>query len=128
MPFVKIFTSARIGAAERREIGDVVHQALVDVLDVPHEERFQILTGLAGDQLIIDPHFPDVDRRDPVLIEITLVRGVRATLKRRLYRVIADGLEAVGVRGDDVFVVLVENELVDWSAAKGLAHLVREAT
>jgi hypothetical protein len=125
---VKIFARARVGVGQRQEIGDVVHQALVDVLNVPRGERFQILAGLAEDQMIIDPHFPAVDRRDPVLIEITLVRGVQASLKRRLYRVIADGLQAVGVRGDDVFVVLVENGLMDWSAADGLAHLVREAT
>jgi 4-oxalocrotonate tautomerase len=124
MPLVTIAVPHDVPQGQRRAIADAVHEALVSIADVPREERFQVLRAHDPAELIVDPHFPAVRRERPVLVRITLVAGLGADVKRRLYADIASRLGALGVRGDDVFVVLTENELIDWSAANGVAHLV----
>jgi len=123
MPFVSISVPQEILAAERRAVADAVHEALVSVAGIPRDERFQVVTAHSSDELIVDPHFLGVERRSPVLVRITLVRGLGDDVKRRLYADMAQRLADAGVRGDDVFVTLTENELIDWSAAGGVAHL-----
>ncbi len=110
--------------SQRREIADAVHAALVEVAGVPPAERFQLVSAHAPTDLFFDARFPGVERRRPVFVQITLVRELGSEAKRLLFRVIAGRLNAAGVRGDDVFTVITENELTDWSAANGLPHLL----
>lgn len=111
---------------QRRRIADAVHDALVVVASVPRSERFQILTGHGSEELFFDAGFLGVERQVPLFVHITLVRELATGTKRRLYREISDRLQAAGVRSDDVFVVLTENQREDWSAARGMTHLLED--
>lgn len=125
MPLVRISVLDDTSPATRRAIGDAVHAALVEIACVPTNERFQILTACAADDFVFDQTFGGVDRRRVVLIEITMVRALTIDLKRQLYRRIADRLgDTAAVRPDDVFVVLNENGLSDWSAGGGEPSLL----
>ena len=56
-------------------------------------------------------------------MRITLRRGRTVEQKRALYRAITEGVsQATGTRPEDVMVVLVENDLPDWSFGKGIAQ------
>ena len=127
MPFVRISLLDDTPAATRRAIGDAVHDALVAVAGVPAAERFQVIERHPADALAFDRRFGGAEhgRERVVCIEITLVRELSDGAKRQLHRTIADGLTRdAGVRGDDVFVVLRENTLADWSQAHGHATLL----
>ncbi|MDH6575275.1 tautomerase family protein [Kitasatospora sp. MAP5-34] len=124
MPLVRIDLSATRPPALRRAIADGVHQALVDAVGIPAGDRFQIVNPHDPDELIFDPDYLDVARRDVVCIQITLVAGRPRELKLDLYRQIAANLTDVGVRPEDVFVTLVENALDNWSVGNGRAQLV----
>jgi phenylpyruvate tautomerase PptA (4-oxalocrotonate tautomerase family) len=55
------------------------------------------------------------------MINITLSVGRTLEQKRALYRRIADGLSAVGVRREDVWINLVEVTRENWSFGNGIA-------
>lgn len=124
MPLVRISMRKGRAAEQRRSIADGVHRAMVATIDVPEGDRFQIVTEHDGDGLIFDPTFPDLARSDGfVIVQIALRRGRTPEKKRALYRAIAENLAAApGVRPQDVFVGLVENEPIDWSFGDGIAQ------
>src|SRR5579859_4722069 len=127
MPFVRISVPATTPAAARGTIADAVHRALVDSIGIPDGDRFQLLAEHAGDQRFFDESYLGVARREVLAIEITLVRGRTIEQKRALYQRLAEVLARVGVRKEDVFVVLSENGRADWSVGEGKAQLLDTA-
>jgi phenylpyruvate tautomerase PptA (4-oxalocrotonate tautomerase family) len=124
MPFVEIFTSPSRSRAQTRELADAVHRALVATIGIPADDRFQALLPGAGAELIHDPSYLGIERSaDFTLVRVTLRRGRSVEQKRALYRAIAEGAsQAASTRPEDVMVVLVENDLPDWSFGKGIAQ------
>ncbi|MFB9835418.1 tautomerase family protein [Actinoallomurus acaciae] len=124
----RIDLSANRPPAVRRAIGDGVQRALVDAIGIPAGDRFQIITPHDPDDLVFDAEYPGVHREDIVYIQIIFVGGRPRELKLDLHRRIAANLAEVGVRPEDVFVVLHENGLEDWSVGNGEAQLVAQGT
>lgn len=126
MPLVRIALRQGKPSSYRRAVADAVHAAMVEVIRIPKEDRFQVLTEHDADGLIVDRTFLGVDRSDDaVVVQIALRRGRPAELKQALYRRIVDKLaDAPGLRPEDVLVTLVENDLADWSFGKGEAQYV----
>ena len=124
MPFVEIFVSEARPPSERRRLCDAVHRALVETIDVPADDRFQALHVHAEDELIADATYLGIARTAGfVAVRINLRRGRSPEKKRALYRAIAENASAaIAVRTEDVLVVLVETEGVDWSFGKGVAQ------
>ena len=123
MPLVRISLVKGRPAALRREIGDAVHRALVEAIDVPQRDRFQLLTEHEAGDLVYDSMYLGIARSsDLVIIQITLSSGRSLEKKRALYRRIADNLKAaVGLRGEDVWINLVEVAKENWSFGNGVA-------
>jgi phenylpyruvate tautomerase PptA (4-oxalocrotonate tautomerase family) len=128
MPLIRISLRAGQPAERRRAIADAVHQALVEATDVPADDRFQIVTEHPAAALIYDRQYLGIARSDDlVIVQIAWRRGRTVAMKRALYQRIAERLrDAAGVRPEDVFVTLVENELADWSFGHGVAQYVKE--
>ena len=59
-----------------------------------------------------------VDRSAVVFVQILMVRGYSTASKKATFAAIAEELEAVGVRPDDVFVAVTENGPEDWYAGR----------
>lgn len=125
MPFVRISVPQGKPAEYRSAIGDVVYGVLVAVLNVPENDRFQVISEHARQDLVIDPGYLGIHRTDDaIIIQITLNEG-RATLelKKAFYKALADGLhERVGLRREDVFINLVEVRKENWSLGNGEAQ------
>jgi 4-oxalocrotonate tautomerase len=86
MPLVAIHLLEGRSADEVDTISDVVHQAMVELLDVPQRDRFQIITQHSPGSLRFDRHYLEVDRGDGfVLVHITLSAGRTTDAKRRFY-------------------------------------------
>lgn len=126
MPFVEIFAPARRPATQSRQIADAVHRALVASIGIPADDRFQAITSGASTELIYDPGYLGIERGpDFTLVRVTLRRGRSVEQKRALYSAIAEGAsQAAGIRPEDVMVVLIENDLPDWSFGNGVAQYV----
>ena len=123
MPLVKISVPAHLTAEKVRALADAVHGALVSTCSVPANDRFQLVSRFADQDIIIDPTFPGVARTaDASIVEITFLAGQTDARKRSLYRAIVDDAVAGGFQSDDVMVTLVENEPIDWSPGRGEAY------
>lgn len=124
MPLVRIDLAAGKSADYRRTIGEVIYDAMISTINVPADDRFQIITEHAPDNLVIDPNYLGIRRSaECVILQITLNKGRTLEQKRAFYKAIADGLNArIGLRREDVFISLVEANKEDWSFGNGEAQ------
>jgi phenylpyruvate tautomerase PptA (4-oxalocrotonate tautomerase family) len=122
MPLVRISLVKGKTAAYRRKLGDAIHNALVDTIDVPLADRFQLLTEHEPGDLIYDPGFLGIARsNDIVIVQITISTGRSLEKKRALFRRIADNLAALGLRREDAWINLIEVAKENWSFGNGVA-------
>jgi 4-oxalocrotonate tautomerase len=126
MPLVNIDLLEGRRPDELRTIGDCVHDAMVELLEVPERDRFQIVTEHTPDALLFSPDYLDIERTDRfVLVRVTLSTGRSASAKQAFYRRLAELLaDRAGLRREDLGVVLVENQREDWSFGRGQASYV----
>ncbi|VXB19113.1 putative tautomerase YusQ [Burkholderia sp. 8Y] len=124
MPFVRIDLMQGKDAAYRATIGDVVYDAMRATLDVPENDRFQIVGEHGASDFIVDRGYLGIDRTDDcIVIQITLNEGRDVEKKRAFYKAVADGLhERLKVRREDVFISLIEVKKENWSFGNGEAQ------
>jgi 4-oxalocrotonate tautomerase len=98
-----------------------VHEAMVETLDVPEHDRFQIITEHAARTLHFDRDYLRGGRTDAfVLVRVTLAAGRTTDAKRAFYTRLADLLsERIDLDSADLAVTLVENQREDWSFGRG---------
>jgi 4-oxalocrotonate tautomerase len=127
MPLVRI--SLREGKSEqyRRALADGVHQAMVEAIEIPAQDRFQIITEHKPNDLIYDPAYLGIQRTDDiVIVQITLSVGRKPGQKRKLFQRIVEILGAnPGVRAEDLMINLVETAWENWSFGNGEAQYTK---
>jgi 4-oxalocrotonate tautomerase len=123
MPLVNIDLLEGRTQEELLLIGDLVHKAMVEQLDVPQRDRFQMITQHTRATLQFDRDYLDIERSDQfVMVRVTLSAGRSAKAKSAFYQKLAQLLaDRIGLRSEDLAVILVENERADWSFGRGQA-------
>ena len=123
MPLVRIDAPSSLPAKRLKAVADAVHAALVAHMNVPPKDRFQIINRHEPSRLIIDPHYPAVERTQEALIVAVALRAGRTDAqKQAFYRaVVADAVRSAGMKPDDVMIALSENTPMDWSFGRGEA-------
>jgi 4-oxalocrotonate tautomerase len=126
MPLTRIDLIQGKSEQYRSTIGAVVYDALHSALNVPENDRFQVITEHAPSDFIFDPAYLGVQRTpDCVFIQVTLNAGRTVELKQAFYKAVADGLhERLGLRREDVLINLVEVAKENWSFGNGVAQYV----
>ena len=124
MPLVNIHLLQGKSVDFRRKLGEIVYQTMVDTMNVPPKDNFQLLMEHDENSLIYDPEYLDIQRTDGiVVIQITLNEGRTTELKKQLYRQLAERLhEELGIRMEDIFISLVEVKKENWSFGNGIAQ------
>ena len=124
MPLVRIDLLQGKSSEYIATLGEVVYDAMRATLNVPANDRFQIIHTHAPGTLFIDESYLGITRSSEcVLIQITLNAGRSVELKKNFYRVVAEGLHArLGLRREDVFINLVEVAKENWSFGNGEAQ------
>jgi phenylpyruvate tautomerase PptA (4-oxalocrotonate tautomerase family) len=107
-----------------RKIGDVVFQSMVDTINVPPQDHFQIITEHDKNGLIYDPDYLNIHRTDGiVVIQITLNEGRTVDMKKAFYKTVAERLHTeLGIRMEDVLISLIEVKKENWSFGNGIAQ------
>ena len=122
MPLVRISLLKGRPLELRRKIGDAIHRALVETIDVPQRDRFQLLNEHEPGDLVYDSDYLGIARtNEVVIVQITLNAGRTLRQKRALFRRIADNLAALGLRREDAWVNLIEVAKENWSFGNGVA-------
>jgi phenylpyruvate tautomerase PptA (4-oxalocrotonate tautomerase family) len=126
MPLVRIDLLEGKSPEYRAKVGQIIYQAMMDVLSVPKDDRFQIITEHPKDELEFDRDYLGIHRTDDnIFVQITLSIGRTVEVKQRFYKAVADGLhDALQIRREDVFINLVEVTKENWSFGNGIAQYV----
>lgn len=129
MPLVRIDLPEGKTPEYRMQVGQIVYQAMLDVLNVPSNDRFQIITEHPRTGLQFDREYLGIHRSDDcIFLQITLNSGRTVEMKQRFYKAVADRLhESLKLRREDVFINLVEVSKENWSFGNGEAQYVTPA-
>ena len=124
MPLVNIHLLQGKPADFRRKIGEIVYQTMVDTINVPIRDNFQIITEHRQNDLVYDAEYLNIQRTDGiVIIQITLNEGRTTELKKEFYKRLAERLHTeLDIRMEDIFISLVEVKKENWSFGNGVAQ------
>ncbi len=127
MPFVRISLREGKQPTYLKAVSEAVHRAMVETINVPADDRFQVVTEHPAGGLVYDPGYLGVRRSDDLLVvQITLNQGRTLEQKKALYARIAQLLSEVAkVRPEDVLISLVEVPKENWSFGRGEASYVK---
>jgi phenylpyruvate tautomerase PptA (4-oxalocrotonate tautomerase family) len=124
MPLVRISCIKGKPEGFGQKVAEIVYRTMVDTINVPPKDNFQVITEHEKGDLVYDPSYLDITRTDGIVfIQITLNEGRTVELKKAFYRTLAERLKGeLGLRMEDVFVNLVEVKKENWSFGDGIAQ------
>src|SRR5438876_3913 len=93
MPLARIDLMRGKSAEYRQAVGDVVYRAMVEILNAPQNDRFQVIAEHDESNLIYDPTFFGFNRsKDVIFVQLTLADGRTLEQKRKFYKRVVDDL------------------------------------
>src|ERR1700758_2476732 len=100
MPLVRISLMQGKPKDFGKRAGEVIYRAMLETLNVPAKDNFQLITEHDKNGLIYDPSYLDIPRTGGMIfIQITLNEGRTLEVKKAFYRAVAQGLhKELGVR------------------------------
>ncbi|HXE26981.1 MAG TPA: tautomerase family protein [Stellaceae bacterium] len=124
MPLVRIDLLRGRSTQDRKLLGEIVYNAMRATINVPEDDKFQIITEHAPDDLnFAESYLGSRFSNGIIFIQITLNAGRTLERKKALYKKIVDDLGAqLQVRPDDVVINLVEVAKENWSFGRGIAQ------
>jgi 4-oxalocrotonate tautomerase len=122
MPFARIDVNQNASAELIHAVSDAIYNAMREFANVPVNDKFQVVTHHAADEIIYpkDGYLGIDYSPNIILIQVTWVAGRSTDVKKKFYRRIADELhDKQGVRKEDVWINLVDSAREDWSFGNG---------
>lgn len=122
MPLVRIDLNEDAPAERVRIVSQAVHGAMIELANVPINDKFHIVTRHSADEIIYPEEGYLGIRYSPdlILIQVIWVVGRSTEVKKQFYRRIVDEIHAkAGVRKEDVWINLVDSGREDWSFGNG---------
>jgi 4-oxalocrotonate tautomerase len=122
MPLVRIDLNKDAPAERVRIVSQAVYSAMIEIANVPVNDRFHIVTRHSADEIIYPEEGYLGVRYSPdlILIQVTWVVGRSTDVKKQFYRRVADEIHAkTGIRKEDVWINLVDSGREDWSFGNG---------
>ena len=120
MPMVRIELPESIDARTGLRIGELINQAMIDVIGVPNGDKFQIISQHPPEGRNLTAEYLGIRYSDKlVLIQITLNQGRTVEQKKAFYKRVAGDLAELGLRKQDVLINLVEVAKENWSFGNG---------
>ena len=116
MPMVQVDLRRDVFQEKGKAISQAIHAGLVEGLDMPADDLFQVFRPHDDGELVFSPDYGGADRKDLILLRITMAHMFPVDTKRRMYKALVHRLEQVGVRHDDILVCVVDVGFDDWYA------------
>ena len=124
MPLVRIDLNKSYSSDISKKIGDIVYSTMEQEINVPKDDKFQIITRHDSSEINIPDSYLGIKYTPGIIIiQITLNGGRSVELKKKLYKKIAEELHSkLHIRKEDVFIGLVEVDKENWSFGNGEAQ------
>jgi phenylpyruvate tautomerase PptA (4-oxalocrotonate tautomerase family) len=101
---------------------------MVETINVPENDNFQIITEHEANGLIYDPDYLGIHRSNGIIIiQVTLNEGRTTEMKKAFYKKVAERLhQEFGLGKEDIFLNLVEVKKENWSFGNGHSMPIRK--
>ena len=121
MPFVRIDLGKQYPEEVAQKIGDIVYEVMLKHINVPADDKFQVITKHDADELVVPKSYLGIEYSQGIIfIQVTLNEGRTTELKKKFYRAICDGVvEKLNIRPEDIVINLVEVNKENWSFGHG---------
>lgn len=121
MPLVRIDLSKKHSESFAQQVGDIVYNVMREQINVPEDDKFQIITRHDSAELNIPKSYLEIDYSERIIfIQATISFGRSVDIKKNLYKGICDALvQKLDVRPQDVFINLLEVSKENWSFGNG---------
>ena len=121
MPLVRIDLSKKHSESFAQQVGDIVYQVMREQINVPEDDKFQIITRHELSELNIPKSYLEIEYSDGIIfIQATISFGRSKDIKKGLYKAICETLvKNLKVRPQDVFINLLEVHKENWSFGNG---------
>ena len=126
MPFTRVAVKQGMSSEKKKAIAQGVHRAMVNSIGIPQDDYFQLISEYNQSDFFFDHNFFDINRSDDlVVVQISMRRGRSDAMKQDLYAGIASNLgNDAGIRPQDIFIYLSENDFSDWSVGNGQMSMI----
>jgi hypothetical protein len=118
VPLIQVHLDRGLFDKSHAEISDAVHDAQIQALGIPADDRFQIFSPHEAGELVFDPGYNGVDRRNLLVIRVVAVHMYDRPTKQAFFSAVVNRLAPLGIRPEDVLICLTENGVEDWYAGK----------
>jgi len=123
MPFVRIDLMRGKSMEYRKTIGEIVYNAMRDVIDVPKDDKFQVIAEHPVEAFNVSESYLGNHYSKDIVLQITLNAGRSVEQKKAFYKRMVDDMNTqLNVRPQDVVINLVEVAKENWSFGGGIAQ------
>ena len=129
MPLVRIELIKGRSETDLVAIGNAIHRALVECLNVPERDRFQVITEHSAGRLLYDSGYLGIERTDGIVfVQVFLSAGRTTEQKKAFYARVASLLasEARVAPGDATIVLVVKGTVSARIVPSGPFQFVRD--
>jgi len=120
MPYVHITLIAGRGENYARSVGDAVNRAVIESLDFPEDDRFQVIHEVPDYALQLQQR-----RGERIMMHLVMRAGRGEAQKRAFYHDVTRRLaQNPGIDPANVVICFTENRDVDWSFGGGKASFL----
>jgi 4-oxalocrotonate tautomerase len=121
MPLVRIDLSKKYSESFAKQVGDIVYNVMREQINVPEDDKFQIITRHDATELNIPKSYLGIEYSEGIIfIQATISFGRSVELKKNLYKAICEALvKHLNIRPQDVFINLLEVNKENWSFGNG---------
>jgi 4-oxalocrotonate tautomerase len=116
MPFVTITLKEGKDKEFIKSLSDTIHTAMQETIVFPEDVLFHKIHEVKKEHMIYLNEFRNVKRsEDMIFVECTIKAGRTADKKQAMYKRITEDLfSELGVRKEDIIIVIRENSAEDW--------------
>ncbi|MDT8715421.1 tautomerase family protein [Clostridium sp. 19966] len=129
MPFVRVnYNEEKYNKNALTLISKNILNSLIEDFNIPPKDYFQVFHSHKEEEIFYDSDYLiNGTRSDGILyIQITCGSGRTKEQKKSLYKNITDKLFInCKIPKENVFIMLIETELEDWSFGEGLAQMIK---
>ena len=121
MPFARIDLSSDYPEGSGQQVGEIIYGALQQYLNVPENDKFQVITRHDNNELVTPKTYLGIDYSEGIIfIQVTLNEGRTTEMKKSFYKAVCDGVvQKLKVRPQDIIINLIEVNKENWSFGNG---------
>ena len=120
MPFVTVNILEGKSKEYIKKISDSINEAVIETMDFPDDDRYQVINQLSDDSLQYQGR-----EEDRVMMHLVMRSGRSNKKKQAFYKKVVEYLNhRLQIKPENVLITITENHDIDFSFKNGVAQFV----